>query len=75
MLCALKVQSFKYLGTETDTPLSYKQNVDTVYKKVQQRLHLLRKLRTFCVSKDILTMVYNSLIESIICCYLNVIEM
>ena len=37
-----------------------------MYKKAQQRLHLLRKLRDFSVSKDILIRVYRSLIESIL---------
>ena len=37
-----------------------------IQKKAQQRLHLLRKLRTFQVSKDILTLVYRSLIESVL---------
>ena len=56
---------FKYLGTEMDTSLS-SQHTDTTYKKTQQCLHLLRKLRSFQVSKDFLTLVYRSLIESVL---------
>jgi hypothetical protein len=37
-----------------------------VYKKAQQRLFLLRKLRSFDVKQDILTAVYKSLIESVL---------
>ena len=61
-----QVEVFKYLGTELDTSLSFSHHADSVYKKAQQRLHLLRKLRVFNVSKDILTVVYCSLIESIL---------
>lgn len=57
-----QVQSFKYIGTEIDTSLSFSQNIYAVYKKAQQHLHLPRKLRTFNFSKDILTQVYRSLI-------------
>lgn len=61
-----QVNVFKYLGTEIDTSMSFSQHADSVYKKAQQRLHLLRKLRDFNVSKDILTRVYQSLIESLL---------
>ena len=61
-----QVDVFKYLGTEIDTSLSFGNHADSVYKKAQQRLHLLRKLKTFNVSKSILTLVYTSLIESIL---------
>lgn len=61
-----QVQIFRYLGTKMDTSLSFSQQTDLIFKKAQQRLHLLRKLRTFQVSKDILTLVYRSLIESVL---------
>ncbi len=59
-----KVESFKNFGAETSTHLSFVQHTDSVYKKAQQRPHLLRKLRTFYVIKDILTLIYHSLTES-----------
>ena len=49
-----------------DTRLSFQTHSDTTYNKALQRLHLLRKLRHFNVSRKILTMVYRSLIESIL---------
>ena len=61
-----QVQSFKYLGTEIDISLSFSQHTDSIFKEAHQRLHLLRKLRAFNVSKNILTLVYRSLIESIL---------
>ena len=59
-----QVQVFRFLGIEMDTSLSFSQHTDATYKKA--RLHLLRKLITFQVSKDILTLVYRSLIESVL---------
>ena len=59
-----QVQTFKYLGTEIDACLSFSHHANSIHKKAQQRLYLLRKLRAFNVSKDILTLVYRSLIES-----------
>lgn len=47
-----QVQSFKYLGTDIDNSLSLRQHADSVYKKGQQLLHLLRKLGTFNIGKD-----------------------
>lgn len=61
-----QVETFKYLGMEMDTCLSFGPHVDAVNKKAQQRLHLLRKLRSFNISKDILTLISKSLIKSII---------
>lgn len=55
---------FVFLRTDIDTCLCFRQHADSVYKKAQQCLHLLRKLRTFNISKDILTVVYRSPIES-----------
>ena len=60
------VDSFKYLGTVVDQKLTFTQYVDFVFRKPQQRLFLLRKLKHFGVSQGILEMVYTSLIESIL---------
>jgi hypothetical protein len=46
--------------------LSFSQHTDSVYKKAQQRLFLLRKLRSSDVRQDILTAVYKSLIDSVL---------
>ena len=60
------VKSCKYLGTVLDERLSFCEHVDYVYKRARQRLNLLRKLKSFDVSQDILQLVYRSLIESVI---------
>ena len=60
------VSLFKYLGTGIDSKLCFQENTDIIYKKAQQRLFLLRKLKSFNVSQCILERVYRSLIESVI---------
>ena len=60
------VSNFKYLGTVVDENLTFTDNVDHIYKKAQQRLFLLWKLRSFNVSTEALQLVYRSLIESVL---------
>ena len=62
------VKSFKCLGTLLDESLSFCDHVDYVYKKAQQRLFLLRKLKRVDVSQHILQLVYShrDLIESVL---------
>jgi hypothetical protein len=60
------VSNFKYLGTVVDSKLSFNENTDYIYKKAQQRLYLLRKLRSFGVSNHVLESVYRCLVESIL---------
>ena len=60
------VKTFKYLGTVLDNNLSFTTHVDAVCKKVNQRMYLIRKLKTFDVDKKMLEMIYRSLVESIL---------
>ena len=60
------VDDFVYLGTTIDKKISFKDNAERIFKKANQRLHLLRKLRSFGVSKKILQTVYKSLVQSIL---------
>ena len=60
------VDDFIYLGTTIDKKLSFKANAERVFKKANQRLHLLRKLRSFGVSNKVLQTVYKSLVQSIL---------
>ena len=60
------VDSFKYLGTHIDSNFSFKQNADFIFKKANQRLYLMRQLRSFGVSTSVLQKVYRSLVESIL---------
>lgn len=60
------VSSFKYLGTHIDEKLNFSQNMHEIYKKANQRLFMIRKLRGFGVSSQILERVYVGLIESVL---------
>ena len=60
------VSSFKYLGTVVDSKFSFNDNAAYVYKKAQQRLYLLRKLRSFRVGRQVLESVYRRLVESVL---------
>lgn len=60
------VNSFKYLGTHVDDKLSFTENTDCICKKAGQRMFLIRKLKEFGVSQNILEKVYVSLIESML---------
>lgn len=58
--------TYKYLGTTFDDKLKLDVNTDMILRRSQQRLYLLRKLRSFSVSPVILTRFYQSFIESLI---------
>ena len=48
------VNSFKYFGTTIGNDLNFQENTDQIYRKCQQRLYLLRKLKSFDVCSEIL---------------------
>ena len=60
------MDSYKYLGTIFDSQLKFDVNTDTIVKKGQQRIHLLRRLNSFNVSKKIQCLFYKSFIESLL---------
>ena len=60
------VDSYKYLGTVFDSDLNFKANTEALVKRSQQRIHLLRKINSFGVSRPILCTVYLSYIESLL---------
>ncbi|XP_077981372.1 uncharacterized protein LOC144436447 [Glandiceps talaboti] len=61
-----RVSIYRYLGTLIDDKLTFQQNTDAVYKKCQQRMYLLRKLRSLNIRPDILKAFYSSHIESVV---------
>ena len=79
---ALKVtDTFKYLGVTLDNQMMFGPHVwspclvpmigphvQGVYKKCQQRLYLLRKLRSIHVDPKLLLLLYRSVIESVLTC-------
>ena len=59
------VSEYKYLGTIIDDRLNWNKNTENVYKKCQQRLHFLRKLRSFDVDIKLLKLFYISFVQSV----------
>ena len=62
-----QVDSFKYLGTVLDKNFKFSDHVNSICRKANQRLYLIRKLKSFYVDADVLELVYRSLIQSILC--------
>ncbi len=58
------VKTYSYLGVHLDDTLDWAANADALYKKGQSRLHFLRRLTSFNVSRDMLYMFYKSVVES-----------
>ena len=57
------VQIFKFLGITSSSNVMWKLNVDTIIKKAQQRLYLLRMLRSFGLTTQIMLTFYRVVIE------------
>ena len=60
------INEYKYLGTIIDSKLNWNSNTDAVFKKCQQRLHLLRKLKSFNVNAGVLSLFYRCFVESVL---------
>ena len=62
-----RVKEYKCLGVIIDDQLSGSANTKSVYSKCIQRIHHLRILRNIGVDKNILSLFYKSMIESVLC--------
>ena len=60
------VDTYKYLGTVFDSQLKFDVNTHSLVKRGQQRIYLLRKLKSFSVDTKILSLFYQSFIESLL---------
>lgn len=61
-----QVDSYRYLGIHMDNKLVWKVHVDAVCSRVQQRLHFLRRLRTFGVNREVQLLFYHAVVESLL---------
>ena len=61
-----QVDSYKYIGIIVDNKLNWDLQATSVYKKVNKRMYFLRKLASFKVDSSLLSLFYNSVIQSII---------
>ena len=57
-----RVDTYKYLGVVFDSKLNWKENINSVLKKVNLRMYCMRKLRSFGVNSDMLVTFYNAVI-------------
>ena len=53
---------YKYLGVVFDSKLNWKENINSVLKKVNLRMYCMGKLRSFGVNSDMLVTFYNVVI-------------
>lgn len=60
------VENYKYLGVIIDKKLCFEPWTDHLTKKVQQRMYFLRKMNTFNVSSEMMTLFYHAFIESVL---------
>ena len=60
------VKSYKYLGSIVDNELNGNENIEKVYKKANQRMYFVRKLKKCDIDKTIMSMFYKSVVESVI---------
>ncbi len=65
-----QVSTFKYLGVHLDNALKFDEHVDSVRKKVNQRTHIMWKLRPY-IKEDLAKDLYMSLINPLFlyCCF------
>ncbi len=61
-----RVDEYKYLGIMIDNKLTGNSNTKLVYSKCNQRVHHLRILNNIRVDKTIISLLYKSIVESII---------
>ena len=61
-----RVSSYKYLGTIIDSRLTFNDNTQTIFKKCQQWIYVLRRLRLLGIAPPILRSFYVCHIESLI---------
>jgi hypothetical protein len=60
------VSQYKYLGNIIDDKLKGYDNISKIYKKCNQRMYFLRKLKNVHIDPTILTMFYKSIIQSVL---------
>ena len=61
-----RVDSYKYLGVVIDKHLTWKENTDTIIKKLKPRMYCLRKLNSFNVDTKLLKMFYSSILSGVL---------
>ncbi|KAJ8036125.1 hypothetical protein HOLleu_20002 [Holothuria leucospilota] len=60
-----RVNNYKYLGVYLGNSFSWKDHIDFLIKNLNVRMYCMRKLHSFYVSPEILSVFYNSVICSV----------
>ncbi len=66
------VESFRFLGTTISQDLKWDNQIESIVKKVQQRLYFLRQLRKFNLPQELLKQFYSAIIELVLCTSITV---
>ena len=74
-----QVDSFTYLGITLDNRLRFDQHITSIQKRFQQRLHVIRKLRSLSVAPHLLLLLYKSIIQPVLlycsACFYTILPM
>lgn len=60
------VKEYKYLGTVIDNGFNFNSNVEAIYKKVNSRMHFMRKLKKIKIDTKIMELFYTAVVQSVI---------
>ncbi len=66
------VKSFRFLGTTISQNLKWDNHIESIVKKVQQRLYFLRQFRKINLPQKLLKQYYSAIIESVLCTSITV---
>ncbi|KAI3357224.1 hypothetical protein L3Q82_015685, partial [Scortum barcoo] len=61
-----RVRTYKYLGVHLNNKLDWTDNTDSLYKKGQSRLYMLRRLGSFGVCRPLLRTFYETVVASVV---------
>ena len=61
-----QVENYKYLGVHVNNKLDWSVHTSTVISKINQRMFFVRKLNYFKIDKSLISLFYQSVVQSII---------
>ncbi|KAI3366018.1 hypothetical protein L3Q82_009846 [Scortum barcoo] len=61
-----RVRTYKYLGVHLNNTLDWTDNTDSLYKRGQSRLYMLRRLGSFGVCRPLLRTFYETVVASVV---------